>query len=208
MQIKTETKVGLFVILAIAIFIFMVMGIGAFRWSTSGYMAYKVAFDDVSGLSQKAEVKIAGVKVGWVTSLDLSAADHRARADIMVNKKYRLYDNASAIVRQEGLIGTKYLEVIPGDPMLPKLQAGDSLARPGREAVSVDELLFKFKNIATHVEQITNNFKEAFTGADRAEQLKSTVENISKAAAKFDGREKYYRYLKNEKVYKIEIKGK
>lgn len=164
---------------------FMIVGIGAFRFSTSGYVPYAVSFEDVSGLSRKAEVKIAGVKVGWVEDIDLTER-HRARANIMVNKKYALYDNAYAVVRQEGLIGTKYLEVIPGDPLLPKLDSGGALARPGREAVSIDELMFKFKNIANNVEQITNNFKDAFTGEERAEQLKATVENISHAAEKFN----------------------
>lgn len=185
MQIKTETKVGLFVIIAIGIFIAMTIGVGAFRFSSSGHTPYKVSFDDVSGLSKKAEVKIAGVKVGWIEGIELNP-NGKAQADIMVNKKYDLYDNAYAIVRQEGLIGTKYLELVPGDPMLPKLPSGNALARPGREAVSVDELLFKFKNIATHVEQVTDSLKEAFTGQEKSDQLKSMIENLSNASSKID----------------------
>lgn len=185
MQIKTETKVGIFVIIAIGVFMFMTLGIGALRLSSSGYSPYTVSFDDVSGLSKKAEVKIAGVKVGWVESIELTDTG-RAQAHILVSEKYALYDNAYAIVRQEGLIGTKYLEVIPGDPMLPKLHSGNTLARPGREAVSVDELLFKFKNIANHVEQVTDSIKDAFTGQERSDQLKSMVENLSNASAKIE----------------------
>ncbi len=185
MQIKTETKVGIFVILAVVVFIFMTLGIGALRLGSSGYNPYTVSFDDVSGLSKKADVKIAGVKVGWVESIELTSTG-KAQADILVNKKYALYDNAYAVVRQEGLIGTKYLEIIPGDPMLPQLASGNQLARPGREAVSVDELLFKFKNIANHVEQVTDSIKDAFTGQERSEQLKSMVENLSNASAKIE----------------------
>lgn len=185
MQIKTETKVGLFVIIAIALFIAMTIGIGAFRFSSTGYISYTVSFDDVSGLSKKAEVKIAGVKVGNIENIEL-LPNGKAQAKILINKKYDLYDNAYAIVRQEGLIGTKYLELIPGDPMLPKLPSGNALARPGREAVSVDELLFKFKNIATHVEQVTDSIKEAFTGQEKSEQLKSLIENLANASAKID----------------------
>ncbi|MCX5923132.1 MAG: MlaD family protein [Candidatus Dependentiae bacterium] len=185
MQIKTETKVGIFVILAASVFMFMILGIGAFRFSSTGSLPYTISFDDVSGLSQKAEVKIAGVKVGWVENIELTQKG-TAQVKIMVNKKYSLYDNAYAVVRQEGLIGTKYVEVIPGDPMLPKLQSGNNLARPGREAVSVDELLFKFKNIATHVEQVTESIKDAFTGAERSEQLKSMIENMSSASDKIN----------------------
>ncbi|MBP9764909.1 MCE family protein [Candidatus Babeliales bacterium] len=185
MQIKTETKVGVFVILAITIFVVMTIGIGAFRFSASGYAPYTVSFDDVSGLSKKAEVKIAGVKVGWVESIELNNTG-KAQAQIMVSTKYALYDNAYAVVRQDGLIGTKYLELIPGDPMLPKLRSGKTLARPGREAVSIDELLQKFKNIASHVEQVTDSMKEAFAGPEKTEQLRSLVENLSSASAKIE----------------------
>ena len=104
----------------------------------------------------------------------------------MVSNKYALYDNACAIVRQEGLIGTKYLELIPGDPLLPKIMPGHHLAREGREAVSVDQLLYQFKNIAANVEEVTDNLKEAFSGGERAEQLKSTIEHVSRAAERFD----------------------
>ena len=170
MQINTETKVGIFVVVAIAVFMSMILGIGAFRLSSSGYVGYTIAFDDVAGLSRKAEVKMAGVKVGWVEDLVLVEPHHTARATIMINEKYRLYDNAYAIVRQEGLIGTKYLEVIPGDPLLPHLNPGSSLAKSGRDAVSMDELLYKFQNIASHVEQITSSLKDAFAGQDQNNQ--------------------------------------
>lgn len=186
MQINTETKVGIFVVIAIAVFVSMILGIGAFRLSSSGYVGYTISFDDVAGLSRKAEVKMAGVKVGWVEELELIEPHHKARATIMINEKYRLYDNAYAIVRQEGLIGTKYLEVIPGDPLLPHLNPGSSLAKSGRDSVSIDELLHKFNSIASHVEQITYSLKDVFAGAERNDQLKATMENISLAAEKFN----------------------
>lgn len=186
MQINTETKVGIFVVAALAVFMFMILGIGAFRFNSSGYVAYNIEFDDVAGLSRKAEVKIAGVKVGWIQDLILIQPYHKARATIMVNEKYRLYDNAYAIVRQEGLIGTKYLEVIPGDPLLPSLVPGSSLSKSGRESVSMDELLFKFSNIATHVEQITDNLRDSFNRSDSGNELKTMLENMSMAAEKFN----------------------
>ena len=87
MQIRTETKVGIFVIIAIALFIFMTLGIGAFRFGSHGYLPYKVSFNDVSGLSRKAAVKIAGVKVGWVKKVSLEPDDPlRAHVELMVLK--------------------------------------------------------------------------------------------------------------------------
>jgi len=178
--------VGIFVVVAMTVFICMILGIGAFRFSSSGYVGYTVSFDDVAGLSRKAEVKMAGVKVGWVEDLVLAQPHHKAVATVMINEKYRLYDNAYAVVRQEGLIGIKYLELIPGDPLLPQLSPGATLAKSGRDSVSMDELLYKFNNIAAHVEQITDSLKDVFVGAERNEQLRATMENISLAAEKFN----------------------
>lgn len=177
---------GIFVVIAIAVFMSMILGIGAFRFSNSGYVGYTISFDDVAGLSRQAEVKMAGVKVGWVENLILRGVDHKAHATVMINEKYRLYDNASAVVRQEGLIGTKYLEIIPGDPLLPQLSPGSSLSNSGRDSVSIDELLYKFQNIASHVEQITDSLKDVFAGAERNDQLRMTMENIAMAAEKFN----------------------
>lgn len=186
MQINTETKVGIFVVVAIAVFMSMILGIGAFRLSNSGYVGYTISFDDVAGLSRQAEVKIAGVKVGWVQDLILRGPDHKAHATIMINEKYHLYENASALVRQEGLIGTKYLEVIPGDPLLSKLSPGSALSSFGRDSVSIDDLLYKFQNIASHVEQITDSLKDTFAGVQANDQLRMTMENIAMAAEKFN----------------------
>ncbi|NBV40477.1 MCE family protein [bacterium] len=186
MQIKTETKVGLFVILSITIFIFMILGIGVFRFNTSGYNEYFVEFKDVVGLSKKAGVKIAGVEVGWVENIDLIKGSMQAQAKIKINQHYKLYDNAYAVVRQEGLIGTKYLEVIPGDPLLPQIHSGDILAKPGREAVSVDEILYKVKGITDNVSEFTESLRDAFAGQNGTDQLKLTLSNVSQAAEKIN----------------------
>jgi len=184
LQITTETRVGLFVLAALGVFFYMTFKIGVFRWDRLNYKCYIVYFKDVSGLEKKADVKIAGVKVGWVETIELIDTD-RARARIMVNKKYRLTENAHAIVRQEGLLGTKYLEISPGDPALPELKSDSPLARPGRSPVSVDDILYKMQEIATNVEDITDSFQNTFGGIKGKEQLQVGFENLMQAAEKF-----------------------
>ena len=183
MQITTETRVGIFVMGAIAVFIYMGFSIGVFRFNISNYSRYIIYFNDVSGLSVKADVKIAGVKVGWVESIELIEGD-RARADIMINKKYTLYEDAYAVVRQDGLLGVKYLELVSGDPLLPQLRPGQSLSKPSKPPVSIDTLLSQFKHIATNVEEVTLSFKEAIGGAQGREQLREMFQSIREATTK------------------------
>ena len=64
MQHKVEFIVGIFVLAALAILVYMASQIGAFRFDRIRYNTYSMNCKDVSGLSRKAMVKIAGVNVG------------------------------------------------------------------------------------------------------------------------------------------------
>lgn len=186
MQGKIETKVGIFVLAALGVLAYMGFHIGAFRFDRSKYNKYTIYFKDISGLSRKAEVKIAGVKVGWVEhiALVLEGEITQAQADVMIHNQYTLYKDAYAIVRQEGLLGPKYLEVIVGDPLLPKLTSGSILNKPSVNPVSTDDLLQSFKKIASNVEQVTDSLRDAVGTADGKEMIKDIVDNVYQASEK------------------------
>ncbi len=179
MQGNIETRVGLFVLAAFGVFIFMGFRIGSFRFDRNQYTSYTVQFSDVSGLSRKADIKIAGVKVGWVQSVQLTTEkEFPVEAIIMVRSEYRLYSNAAALVRQDGLLGPKYLEIIPGDPLTTELKPGSTLAKPSQDTVSIDKLLQEFKHIASNVHDVTESFKQTLGTTEGRELLRDTTENL------------------------------
>lgn len=185
MQIKTETIVGIFIVIALGIFFYLSFFLGVFRIDRVHYQKYTVYFNDVSGLDKKADVKIAGVKVGWVEKIELiENHEYQAKANIMVLKRYILHNNAHAIVRQEGLLGPKYLEVVPGDPLLPSLSAGGSLGGPGRAPVPIDEILYKVNTIASNVEDVTNSLRSSFGGPEGQHNLNMMIQRFQEAAEK------------------------
>ena len=159
--------------------------IGVFRFNRGRYASYNIFFEDISGLSRKATVRVAGVNVGWVEKQDLvSNGDVRAKVQIMIRKDYKLYNNASAVVRQEGMLGPKYLEIIPGNPLLSQLPFGATLREPTEAPVSIDELLRKFQKIAGHVEEVTRSFKDAVGGVQGRDQLRNIFDNLERASLK------------------------
>lgn len=175
-----ETRVGIFVLAAIAVFAYMGFQVGAFRFDRYRYNNYSLYFNDVSGLSRKADVRIAGVKVGWVEKISLvSTNEHKARVDVMVLQDFVLYENAHGIVRQDGLLGPRFVELVPGDPLLCRLEPGGILNKPSVEPVAVDELLQQFKTIAGNVQEITDSFKEVVGGPVGRENLRVMFENLS-----------------------------
>jgi len=184
MRINTETSVGIFVLGALAIFFYMTFQIGVFRLDTGDYKSHPVFFTDVAGLIPKADVKIAGVKVGWVQAINLIEGkdEYQAKAIIMVNKKYQLRSDAGATVRQDGLLGTKYLELTPGDSLLPVLKKGEALGSPGRTPASIDSLIQKFGKVADNIEDITQSVKDTISGENGRTQLKDMFNNFTNAA--------------------------
>jgi phospholipid/cholesterol/gamma-HCH transport system substrate-binding protein len=186
LQGKIETRVGIFVLAAIGVFIYMGFKIGAFRFDRGKYNQYIMYFKDISGLSRKADVKIAGVKVGWVEKITLiTNHNFKAEAQVMVFKNYTLYSNAYALIRQDGLLGPKYIEIIPGDQLLQPIKSGSILKEPSTEPVSVDQLMLQFKKIASNVEKVTESFKEVVGGVEGTNQLKVFFDNLQTTAEKF-----------------------
>ena len=182
MRIKTETAVGLFILASTAIFIYMSYQLGSFRLDKIKYHTFSVYFNDISGLSKKSDVKIAGVKVGWVDAVELINDGQQVKATVLIDKKYQLYGDAHAVVRQEGLLGSKYLELNPGDPLLPILPAGSMLTRPSTGPVAVDQMLRQFKGIANNIESVTESMKGALGGPEGEEKIRVLISNIQNAA--------------------------
>ena len=186
MQGKIETRVGIFVLIALAVFGYMGFKIGAFRFDRSQYTQYILYFRDISGLSRKASIKISGVKVGWVEEIQLVPGNNsKAEAIVMVSAQYPLYQNAYTIVRQDGLLGPKYVDLVAGDNLLRRLDEGEALQKSGVDPVDLDDLFREFKEIATNVREVSESFKDAFAGPQGVDQIKSFALNLENAAEKF-----------------------
>ncbi len=189
LQGKIETRVGLFVLIALVVFGYMGFKIGAFRFDREQYTKYVLYFHDISGLSRKASVKIAGVKVGWVEEITLlpgsdSLTEARAEANVMVSAVYPLYQNACAVVRQDGLLGPKYIDLVPGDSLLQILQEGDALQKSSIDPVDLDDLFREVKVITGNVREVTESLRDALAGPQGADQIKSFIANLESAADK------------------------
>lgn len=172
MQLKAETAVGLFVLAALAVLVYMSFQIGSLRFATHKYNQYCLYSHDISGLNKKADVRIAGVKVGWIEQVVFEEECQRVKMCIMILKQYHLYEDAYGAIRQNGILGGKYLEIVPGNARLEKLPANGTLNQPIEDSISVDVLMKKINSIAGNVEDITESFKQSLGGPDGAQTIK------------------------------------
>jgi len=195
--VKLETRVGIFILTAIGIFLYLSINIREIRLDRNQYYSYKAYFDDTGGLTFKAPVKIAGVEVGWVESIELLDGG-KAEVMMRVNKYNKLAKNAYAMIHQDGLIGAKSLEIDPGDPSTGLLLPGSTLSMPGKTPASVGELLDQFRDIATTIHDIASSFKGTFATRQGEDNMRVALGSIAKASDRIaDFSEVLQRTMKN-----------
>lgn len=185
MYFKIETLVGAFILLALSLFVYMSFQLGSVRLNLARYATYTVSFNDVASLLPKADIKISGVKVGWVESIFLDPADMRVKVTIKVLKDYRLYKDSKVLVRQEGLLGVKYLELIPGTLEAGVIPAGGMLGYQEQSQRGLDELFTTVTTLAKQIERLGTSLEESTKEA--REVLKEIQKRLSTIDRVFEG---------------------
>lgn len=130
--------VGVFVLVGLLALAYLSLQVGGLELGGGDRIVLKATFDDIGGLSVRAPVRIAGVKVGQVSGIDLDE-DLRATVSFEVESGLELSIDSSAAIRTAGLLGDQFISV--------ELGAEDEVLRDGEEfaftesALSIDKLV-------------------------------------------------------------------
>jgi phospholipid/cholesterol/gamma-HCH transport system substrate-binding protein len=134
---RNELLVGGLVLLAAVVFTWMSIQVGALS-SLGDTLTVTATFSDAAGLVPDAAVKVAGVKVGAVSRLDLDV--DKAVVTLVLDRKAGLRRDVRAQVRARSLLGEKYVGLSPKSLDAPLLVDGDTIENVGA-AIDVDDLL-------------------------------------------------------------------
>jgi phospholipid/cholesterol/gamma-HCH transport system substrate-binding protein len=132
-----ETKVGLFVIVCVTIFMSVLLSLGDF--TIGRYNDLYINFNDVSGLPPKSKVKMSGVDIGVVKRIDL--VEGKARVYVKIKSQVEIHRDCKANIVSTGVIGSKYLEIIRGSSSEPILKDGAVIE--GNTPYSMENILDK-----------------------------------------------------------------
>ena len=163
-----EIKVGILIVFAIAVLLwasFSGGGTSIFENKIS-YFAY---LDNVNGLVAGAPVWIAGVEVGNVSSIKFVNLDSAGQIEI----KLRVIESVSNMITIDasvklgtiGLLGDKYVEIIPGTLGKPEIpEDGIIRTTPTADLAAMmsegEELLSSSKGAMANLNEITTRIKD------------------------------------------------
>ncbi len=139
---KIELYVGLFVIIGMISAGYLITVLGEFsffprnRYSVHGY------FSSASGLKPGARVEIAGVEIGIVSEISIDLEQLTAKVSFSIDKKMELPEDSIASIKTSGIIGEKYIDILPGGSDL-MLEDGDEISNT-ESSLDIESLVRKF----------------------------------------------------------------
>ncbi len=109
-----ETLIGALVIFVAAWFLMFFMKSNAAVTITNDHYSLVAKFEQADGITVGTPVRIGGVKIGVVVGEDLDPKTYAAVVKFSIDKKVQIPADSTAKIASEGLIGGKYLAIVPG----------------------------------------------------------------------------------------------
>ena len=137
-----ETIVGIFVIFGLLCVGYMTVKLGKVNILGDNSYSLVAKFTTVTGLRIGSPVNILGIDVGRVEKITMDQENQKAIVELRVKKDIKIYDDAIASIKTEGLIGDKYLNIDPG--------GGGDLLKPNgvitdtQAAMDIEQLISKY----------------------------------------------------------------
>ncbi len=154
---KSELGVGIFVFIGLVILVLFILFIGDFKaWSSRYHVNF--IFNFANGVKIGAPIRYAGVDVGEVSNIKLVfvPAEQKTQVKIIgwVRKGVYIPVDSTVWVNTLGLLGEKYVEVMPGKDYANCIKHGQALI--GTDPIPMQEIGQIVKNIADSANGLIN----------------------------------------------------
>ena len=174
-SITAEAKVGLFILVAMLLLGYMTMQVGQRGIGVKKGYSVDVVFDNVSGLNKHSSVQIAGVEVGRVE--DILLRDGKALVRLRIIPTVALEKDVVASIKTRGVLGDKYIDIVPGTPGMASLEPGEQIHNVERQA-DIDRLLNQIGAIADDIKTVSGTLSNVLGGKAGEESVGSILENM------------------------------
>ncbi len=169
-----EIRVGLIIIASLIIFVGTVLWIQGYRYGQENIDVYAI-FDEVGSLSKGDPVMISGLRKGKVQYLTLT--ERGVLVEFTISSDVRLKEDATATVKNIGLMGERFLAVTPGksetdlDPINPIVGSYDT---------GIPEVMGMMGEMITELRNLVLSLKHSVASEDNLGKLSGTISNMER----------------------------
>ena len=174
---KTEVKVGITVLAAIIVFIFI------YGWAknfdlTSNEKNLTIKFETVAGLELGDLVSVNGVRKGLVNSI--TTKDNFALVEVKFNEDVNLKQDATFSVMMLDLMGGKKIEINPGNTELP---INFEEIHVGKFAGDISTAMATLSSVETDLIEVIRELKTSLHNANKIFGNEELADNITSSMA-------------------------
>jgi phospholipid/cholesterol/gamma-HCH transport system substrate-binding protein len=188
---KSPTKVGILFILTLLMIIGFALALGAIQ-PFSNANELKIAYNFAGGIEVGSPVRVMGIKVGKVRSIDFapnfkmpeSGQEVKLIITVSIDKKAwpTVRKDSQYFINLAGVIGEKFLEITPGSSAADELKPGQVVR--GEDPPRIDQLISQSYSLAGKVIDFVN--KNEGSVVDTIETMNKLVVNLDKALRQID----------------------
>lgn len=153
---KQKIRLGIFVVVGTVLFVMSMYFIGSQKNIFSNTFTISAIFNNVNGLQKGNNVRLSGIDVGTVQSIEI-LSNNSIRVDMIIKESVRKFIKKDAIasIGTDGLMGNKLINISPVS--MEALQVQDNDILQVLNSMDTDDMMSRLKNTNTYVEVIAAN---------------------------------------------------
>lgn len=173
---STEVKVGIFFLVAVAIFAYVWFKVLDF--GTKEGFVLTTHFRSVEGLVNGAQVQIAGVRIGKVKDIRFDPDTGKALVEMVINDAYRntIPEDSRVTLKTKGMLGDKYVVIEPGKPNARKLKEGEEINLVF-EPTDTEKVLDNMGVISQNLQVLTREARKQIIDEQGSKKIASIIDN-------------------------------
>ncbi|MDR2422532.1 MAG: MlaD family protein [Deltaproteobacteria bacterium] len=188
---RSEKAAGLTLLAGFGFIAVAMVLVGAGRDWLSSYQNYFILLKSGYGLLPGVKVKFLRLDIGRVSELKITD-DNMVKIDLAILTDFssRLKGDSLASVNSPTIIGSEYIEIVPGDPQSPSIPPGGQI--PAKDSQTVDQLLasIQIKEKLRQLDVIMKNVASITTQLeDPTGSFFGTMANLKRATGAIAGGE-------------------
>jgi phospholipid/cholesterol/gamma-HCH transport system substrate-binding protein len=180
-EIALKFRVGVFVLVALAVFLGLVYALGARARLFEARYTIHADFIEVGGLVEGATVRLAGVQIGRVTGVHLPGEPGgKVRIDLTIARRYsdRIRKNSIARIETQGLLGDKIVEITVGNATAPPVAPGEVLA--ARDPADLGRVIAAGAETAKDVGALAAALRETAEKVNQSKLIEDAATTVNK----------------------------
>ena len=136
-----ESTIGIFVLICLLCVAYLTLKLGEVSFLGDSSYPVFAKFTSVSGLKVGSPVEMLGMQIGRVAGFTMDQKDQVAVVELRIGNGVKVYEDAMASIKTNGLLGDKYIKIDAGGGGL--LKAGGTITDT-EPPVDIMELISKY----------------------------------------------------------------